>query len=266
MPPQFTVKIELYKTDVVVRRQWETPRGAAQQAGTRGRIRGLSRASARRLLFTARNLPPLRTMVTLTYPGEFPLDGRKVKRDWDTMRRWFAHRGLGGLWFLEFQRRGAPHLHVYLNQRVPRSEIAATWYRIVGSGDVRHLRAGTRTDTVRSEHGLASYAAKYASKTEQKLVPEEYREVGRFWGAFGKVRVAPLAVVEGSGADIIAQTRLVRRLYVAHRRAQGLRKLRRDNGSCGWKAWGVSDSARKCLGRLKAPTDEDPAGAALGLS
>jgi hypothetical protein len=68
----------------------------------------------------------------------------------------------------------------------PHSWVAATWYRIVDSEDERHLRAGTRIERLQSGRaGTISYASKYAAKAEQKIVPPEYENVGRFWGISG---------------------------------------------------------------------------------
>lgn len=185
------VGIELYHNDVVVRRQGEPPE---THDIPRGEILQFSKASRKRLAFVASNTPvDFTTMYTLTYPGEYPTDGAKVRRDrkafLDWLRRDQHHPEY--LWFLEFQKRGAPHLHVLTDQIWPRkrclvsalrSRTASTWYRIVGSGDARHLRAGTRTEKLRSARGGSFYAVKYAQKMRQKAVPPDYRNVGRFWG------------------------------------------------------------------------------------
>lgn len=93
-------------------------------------------------------------------------------------------------WFLEFQNRGAPHFHLFISEFiVDRDSIewcAKTWFRIVGSDDDRHLRAGTRLEKLRNgRKGTVSYAAKYAAKAEQKVVPENMLNAGRFWGVCG---------------------------------------------------------------------------------
>ena len=54
-------------------------------------------------------------LLTLTYPGAWPCNGRLVKRHHKAfyarwVRRW---GGPQGAWKCEFQRRGAPHLHAY---------------------------------------------------------------------------------------------------------------------------------------------------------
>jgi hypothetical protein len=54
-------------------------------------------------------------MVTLTYPAEFPIDGKLVKRQFEALcKRWLRQWGERprGMWVIEFQDRGAPHFHM----------------------------------------------------------------------------------------------------------------------------------------------------------
>lgn len=135
-------------------------------------------------------------MVTLTYPGFFESDGSKVK---EHLRRFLQElkRRVGrdfpdeaiyysSFWFLEFQERGAPHFHLFTTHYFPKDFVSACWYRIVNSEDPRHLVAGTRCEKLeRGRSGTISYASKYANKQCQKVVPENYESVGRFWGVSG---------------------------------------------------------------------------------
>lgn len=153
----------------------------------------------------------LPTFAHLTYPGEYTNDPRRVKRDLDVwikalVRRWPS---VWGPWKLEYQQRGAPHFHTLLWEgpeletievydvqkrrvvRVPRPDsiknqevydwLSETWYRIVGSGDERHLRSGTTIQPIQSVNGVLHYTAKYLAKMEDgKFTPAGH--VGRFWG------------------------------------------------------------------------------------
>lgn len=136
-------------------------------------------------------------MVTLTYPSEFPCDGKQTK---EHLRRFLQElqredkRSDGqyqpephsAFWFLEFQERGAPHYHIFTNRRVDPVWCSETWYRIVGSKDSKHFRAGTRCEKLaRGRAGTISYASKYAAKQTQKVVPSGFENVGRFWGVYG---------------------------------------------------------------------------------
>lgn len=60
--------------------------------------------------------------------------------------------------------------------------VSQNWYEVVGSGDERHLRAGTRVERVKSRNGVMFYAAKYLSKVD--LEPWKDLDVGRFWGIY----------------------------------------------------------------------------------
>jgi len=161
----------------------------------RGEITQFSKKSRQRLAFVASNTDvTFRTMITLTYPFQYPSDGKTVKEHFHAFLAWLRRDtgGLSYLWFLEFQRRGAPHFHILISTSMPRTavnktafrfRVSSTWYRIVNSGDGRHLAAGCRTERLRNEDGARNYAVKYAFKMKQKTIPKEYRNVGRLWGA-----------------------------------------------------------------------------------
>ena len=90
----------------------------------RGQITGWSHKSRRAMLqaFATCDYAPLvdcvSGMVTLTYPGDWERvagDGRKPKRHFDALAtRWTRAWGESPtwLWKMEFQARGAPHLHI----------------------------------------------------------------------------------------------------------------------------------------------------------
>jgi hypothetical protein len=71
-----------------------------------------------------------------------------------------------------------------------RTWVSESWYQIVGSGDERHLRAGTQVVRVKSWRGARGYAAKYLGKLET-LQTSAGREagqpsgnIGRLWGVW----------------------------------------------------------------------------------
>jgi hypothetical protein len=45
--------------------------------------------------------------------------------------------------------------------------------------------SGTRFEAIREPAAMPSYVGKYASKWEQKEVPDDFKNVGRFWGIRG---------------------------------------------------------------------------------
>lgn len=205
------VGVELYKTDVVVKRQGlnHTP-----PETTRSQVTTFSQKSRRRLAFVASNTDVVfRTMVTLTYPQEYPSDGTTVKGHLRRFLTWLQKEtgGCDYLWFLEFQARGAPHFHVLTDWPMPKdrgnrvlwyAKIAKRWFDICDTGDLKHLQAGTRTETLRTSEGGARYAVKYAQKMKQKAVPPEYQNVGRFWGHTTKVKPTPKQVFRCTEDDV----------------------------------------------------------------
>lgn len=158
----------------------------------RSNIDGLSVKSGRGLKQLLDNVPerllPWRSLLSLTYPEEYPKDGRVVKRHLNTLAMWLKRyfgEDFAGAWVMEFQDRGAPHLHLLTNGFMPHRLLGRRWYEIVGSGDDRHLKAGVRAEKPRGN--LAAYLLKrYLRKGKQKIVPPDFIFPGRMWGHWGK--------------------------------------------------------------------------------
>lgn len=154
------------------------------------KINAFSSRSQRKLREVAANADPhLISMFVCTYADEWPRDGRVAKTHLDTFLKRIRRKlpGVGYLWVLEFQRRGAPHFHVFLTK--PRSDalhrfLAKAWHEIAGEGQEKHLNVHMhRRSFIDWDMGQGNYVAKYLDKQNQKFVPDEYLEVGRFWGA-----------------------------------------------------------------------------------
>jgi hypothetical protein len=85
-------------------------------------------------------VPGILEMLTLTYPRECPLDGLVVKRHLrafaERYRRRWGVRPVGA-WKLEFQKRGAPHFHIYQGRPIgPVAEFQA-WLSLAWANVVR---------------------------------------------------------------------------------------------------------------------------------
>ena len=106
--------------------------------------------------------------------------------------------------------------------------VSRNWYDVVGSGDVRHFRAGTRVEKPRSIRATFAYAAKkYIAKAE--AMPKLAGKPGRFWGAIGRANL-PLgrrAKVELPHQQACALRRLIRRYRRAITPASKRKHLRR---------------------------------------
>jgi hypothetical protein len=214
----------------------------------RGVVRELSEAARDRLrdrawALSAEGYVP-QIMITLTSPsnwrsvyvadenGELVEGGRVFKRHLATFRkrlnRFMIKNSINhwaALWFLEFQARGAPHIHLMIFDclisretiKYARAWVGRAWSKIVGNSDkleaVKHARAGTQVARMKADH--FGYAVKYATKTHQKDVPEEFKSVGRFWGVWNYKAVPPVVLEfkvnleTGEGLDVLWDTALV---------------------------------------------------------
>ena len=265
MPPDV---LEVYERDVVLKRR-QGARSDDQPRGARGRIVALSEASRRRLVLTCRNVEPLPYHLVFTYPAEFPADGAVVKRDQKALlkrirRRWPEFRGV---WWLEFQQRGAPHVHMaatggLLGEVSPTDGmhgwarlqaleefhqwLLVAWAEVVASGDPKHRRHGVYLEPWRSGvYGLQEYASKEAGKWVQKEPPEGFVNVGRFWGKVGRPRIERRAVM-GERTQLAEVVRVARAAEKANRRRAGL-KPRRDKGVVGFTAYGAAEAVSRWL-------------------
>lgn len=157
----------------------------------RSEIFQFSANSRRRLRFVALNAwPQLVSQFCLTYHHDFPQDGETVKAHFHKFRA-AARKVLGitaYLWILEFQRRGAPHFHLFLpfppcieKQRV----LTRLWLKASGQSDDDQARAFHLhpRNFIAWDMGNGSYICKYLEKSRQKDVPDGFLNVGRFWGS-----------------------------------------------------------------------------------
>lgn len=147
-------------------------------------------------------------MITLTYGADFEdvaATGKDVKNHLKKfqkrMERFLKtkHIKLTWVWWLEFQKRGAPHIHICwwspkkLSRRwldVVREQVARHWVASVNSPNplIRQQMYAVhshKSQVQRLRHQDFRYLTVYMSKKEQKLVPDGFADVGRFWGIYG---------------------------------------------------------------------------------
>jgi hypothetical protein len=140
------------------------------------------------------------------------------------------------IWKLEFQRRGAPHIHLWMAPPMSPGRsgrgfaqwLSETWAEVVDHPDAeqkaRHRLAGTAIDVrnglkAHDPKRLAFYFTKHSSpnlhgdKEYQHVVPELWQQPGRgpgrFWGVYGLKKA--IAVVEVAQDTYLAARRIVRR-------------------------------------------------------
>ena len=261
------VQVSQYRRDAVVK----VYVGASLHKDTvakRGEVTEFSARSRGRLLFAAFNASvDWIAFAVLTYPSEFPSDGRKVKDHIYLLCKWVT-RSFDGkvLWGLEFQERGAPHINLLCDVPIPKDLLSQRWFEIVGSGDERHLRAGTRIEWCRSSGEAAGYmaAAYSAKKSAQKTVPPGFEHVGRFWGV-SRGLVVPVQEQVYTIDEGLTKIRALRKFtekQIKPRRCQPMteeklrvRKVKRrpklqhlHAGLCGFKSFGGASVACRLIG------------------
>lgn len=285
-------------------RQQQGPPARRTTVAKRRPITGWSRKSRARMTarlatldYTAMGFssdrPP--ALVTLTYPGSWEVvapDAPTVKRHLVKFQRSFqrefgAH--LVGVWKLEFQRRGAPHFHIFctppssISGEQFRAWLSSSWADIVAHPDPdergRHLRAGTGLDFavgLRSDDPcrVATYFAKHQSagfgpKEYQHTAPQLWLDagsVGRFWGYWG---LRPVEVsVPLTAADALLVSRVLRRWARANTLPRRVTVFRTDTATGQVRRRFVRRRVRRMSGRagfLLAPNGPALAAQLAGL-
>ena len=180
--------------------------GKARGGGTRTAIKGYSKKSRLNLRSELNRVEWKHIenrkvfMITLTYEG-IPGDGREVMSDLGAFRRrldrWTDERQIdyGAVWIKEFQRRGSVHFHLLVvfsdllrgdyrfHLRALIEFVSVAWHEITESSE-KGLKAGTRVEGVRKT--AVGYMMRYMGKDYQKNVPDDFCNVGRFWGFWNK--------------------------------------------------------------------------------
>jgi hypothetical protein len=182
-PSSLRIKRPSFKSDLI------PPDRTGQQ------ISGFSDQSRSRLRFTSINAAHILTaQFCMTYHEYWPVNGREFKRQVNLfltrMRKQFP--GVQYLWIGEFQTRGAPHLHLFLNLPVTRFNhewLAKTWHHIADPHSDHHLwwhldrvEASGQSAFIPWQIGGGGYLVKYLDKSHQKSIPDGFRSFGRWWG------------------------------------------------------------------------------------
>jgi hypothetical protein len=168
--------------------------------------------------------------VTLTYPKQFPEDPELCKRHLTALRKRLQRKynSFAAFWRLGIQTRGAWHFHLLLfvgpsigTVGELRPFISTSWYEVTGKVSERHLRAGTRVETIRKWKEATSYAERYMAREE--TFPEGL-QTGRIWGVWNE----ELLPVRWETAQVSLRDALrIRRIYRKLAKRKGSGSLRR---------------------------------------
>lgn len=211
--------VKVFERDVKIQFSPRNLPKVSKGAQRRSRILKFSKRSARRLRFVIRNSENLwKAFVTLTYPQNFPSNGNQTKKHLNVFLQYLRRKNIKFTWVLEFQSRGAPHYHLIVSDFIHKHELSQVWYRIVGSKDEKHLKAGTGIEAIKSKGHLYGYLSNYIKKLDQKTPPEGFENVGRFWGASRNLLAFKLYQKIGHYYRLSRIIKLIRRWYKAHLR------------------------------------------------
>lgn len=221
-------------------------------SSSRGRMRERFASLDYRAFFEQPGRPAL---ITLTMPGEWEElapTGADFKKMYDKFRKRFEYefsRKLINLWKLEFQKRGAPHLHLFCmapttpgkSDKPFKEWLSLAWAKSVGATGEnyqKHLKAGTGIDYTTAEGmdsvaAVSRYFAGYVgkgyehAKAYQNEPPQlwlDNNSVGRFWGYSQSIPKTEV-IVELEPHHQIQVNRLLNHVV----RAQGTTEFIRDN-------------------------------------
>jgi len=235
--------VEVYRQDLMLRFSRVGKPAYLQpikRHGERGIIQEYSGRSQKRLTLLLRNTDHLwKAFVTLTYPANFPLDGRRAKRDMHNFTARLYRMGIKYTWVAEFQDRGALHFHMVLTSEIPYQVLADMWDKTIGNNWQARGDRGSASTSIRAFQGQKDlcYLWSYVSKQSQKQLPDGFQKMGRWWGASTRLLEKTVIKVLGRNYREVARiTRLLRRWYKAHRKRLGIRSKWRWNGK-GFTVW-----------------------------
>lgn len=199
-------RITFYKNGTLIkcRKLKYQKKERVNKGGIRGKITGFSKASRRRMMYMLGRVKradvPL--FVTLTYPDQYSVDLKDWTKHIDKLRKRMARRGWGAIWRKEFKVRKsgtnkgklAPHFHLLVwgvSYFDLFAWLSSAWYQIVGSGDPKHLSAGTRVEKLKNIQSVMRYIGKYINKDEKEnleefLTDNEIESFGRMWGVINE--------------------------------------------------------------------------------
>jgi hypothetical protein len=229
-----TTGIEIIEYPCDVRIHVHRPRNSSPPSPSiRGRVTEFSDKSRNQFRFVLNNASvEWRAWLGLTYPKDFPIDGQVCKSHLNKFliyvkRVWGVKHYA---WAFEFQTRGAPHVHLLVDEFVDKEWVSKTWFEIVGSGDLKHLHSGTRVTAVYGrDKGISYMLREYGAKKEQKEVPPGFQNVGRFWGTSRGLVVPSRETMLAISPESVQLVRTLRRYTEKHLKVKRLRPMREDH-------------------------------------
>ena len=145
-----------------------------------------------------------RWFVTLTFHNQIPNSQIALKKIIDKFNKRINRRNLfiDFVWKLEYQKRGAPHLHYLLlfpgrvsyNERTHLAgSIRNAWIECVGDNDELFKRLSVDIRQVGNNNKTVSYLMKYLDKLDDE---EHEHNLGRFWAVSSGLVQDPLRIIK----------------------------------------------------------------------
>jgi hypothetical protein len=128
------------------------------------------------------------------------------------------------------------------------------WYEAVGSGEIKHYKAGTSFEPIETVEGVRFYTAKYLAKIEE--AGESPHCKGRWWGIVARQKIpwAERVVIECTNAQAITMMRVLRRYVLGKAR----RKFRCNHQSMNFLVNDPAQWERFVNWVLGVPTEKTP--------
>lgn len=229
--------LEVHKKDVRVKRK-RIDKDCNKNVTRRAKICMFSRKQLLSLKSLIRNTDVnFNSFLTLTYPTDYPTNGKAVKLHREKLLKRLGRQydKFGYLWVLEWQARGAPHIHIGTSIDLFKAgEVGIKWrqnkagnlvsYRTCHESEAALFEAWGEVvgdygrvgfEVVDSHEGVANYLLK-SLESSQKIVPTNYHHAGAFWGASRDMRDKP-QIIEPSGkvlAVVNSLSRVVKKGYI----------------------------------------------------
>lgn len=221
-PPEVRIYEHSVEVDRPKPEDWTPP----DPPEKRGEVTEFSRKSRRRLIQKMMKVESSRlcdpVFLTLTWHKEWKADHDEVQRQLNAFlqavrRKWEDYEYI---WRLEFQKRGAPHIHMILWRPAGSKGLDAndvekwaseTWHRITEEPSAHHKEYGADCRQITSWREASAYVSKYCAKLEKR---PQIEYTGRRWAASQSLPTDP---VSSHVADLpyIHQLRRILRRWIS---------------------------------------------------
>lgn len=193
--------LEVYPNMIKVHTPWMVRVKPAIQSAKRKEVIGFSQKSRKRLLDLLHMIEFENvSLVTLTYPKEYPTDWKAHKAHLRAMRARLERKfgKLRVVWRLEFQKRGAPHYHLVIFDApfLDAQYLSKVWAKVTKSDDANHAKIGVDVKRASVKEGgrVLSYVCKYVAKIFSDPTSVVHARTGRIWGRWNIEKPVPISI------------------------------------------------------------------------